>query len=50
MLFRSKAMQWLGLAGCVLLVAALPGRTIVAGLVLVAVGLAYRGLVLAVRR
>ena len=45
-----KAMQWLGLAGCVLLVAALPGRTIVAGLVLVAVGLAYRGLVLAVRR
>ncbi|MFI8778149.1 APC family permease [Brachybacterium paraconglomeratum] len=45
-----KGMQWLGLAGCVLLVAALPGRTIVAGLVLVAVGLAYRGLVLAVRR
>ena len=45
-----KAMQWLGLVGCVLLVAALPGRTIVAGLVLVAVGLAYRGLVLAVRR
>ena len=45
-----KAMQWLGLAGCVLLVAALPGRTIVAGLVLVAVGLAYRGLVLAARR
>ena len=45
-----KAMQWIGLAGCVLLVAALPGRTIVAGLVLVAVGLAYRGLVLAVRR
>lgn len=45
-----KAMQWLGLAGCVLLVAALPGRTIVAGLVLVALGLAYRGLVLAVRR
>ncbi|MGP5413444.1 APC family permease [Brachybacterium paraconglomeratum] len=45
-----KAMQWLGLAGCVLLVAALPGRTIVAGLVLVAVGLAHRGLVLAARR
>ncbi|MFD4007410.1 APC family permease [Brachybacterium paraconglomeratum] len=45
-----KGMQWLGLAGCVLLVAALPGRTIVAGLVLVAVGLAYRGLVLAARR
>ncbi|MEO2098564.1 MAG: APC family permease [Brachybacterium sp.] len=45
-----KGMQWLGLAGCVLLVAALPGRTIVAGLVLVAFGLAYRGLVLAVRR
>ena len=45
-----KAMQWLGLVGCVLLVAALPGRTIVAGLVLVAVGLAYRGLVLAARR
>ncbi|MCT1435777.1 APC family permease [Brachybacterium paraconglomeratum] len=45
-----KAMQWIGLAGCVLLVAALPGRTIVAGLVLVALGLAYRGLVLAVRR
>ncbi|WP_062947290.1 APC family permease [Brachybacterium sp. sponge] len=45
-----KAMQWLGLAGCVLLVAALPGRTIVAGLVLVALGLAYRGLVLAARR
>ena len=45
-----KAMQWIGLAGCVLLVAALPGRTIVAGLVLVAVGLAYRGLVLAARR
>lgn len=45
-----KVMQWIGLAGCVLLVAALPGRTIVAGLVLVALGLAYRGLVLAVRR
>ena len=45
-----KAMQWLGLAGCVLLVAALPGRTIIAGLVLVAVGLAYRGIVLATRR
>ena len=45
-----KAMQWIGLAGCVLLVAALPGRTIVAGLVLVALGLAYRGLVLAARR
>ncbi|MGP5258804.1 APC family permease [Brachybacterium paraconglomeratum] len=45
-----KAMQWLGLVGCVLLVAALPGRTIVAGLVLVALGLAYRGLVLAARR
>ena len=45
-----KPMQWLGLAGCVLLVAALPGRTIIAGLVLVAVGLAYRGIILATRR
>lgn len=45
-----KAMQVLGLIGCVLLVAALPGRTIVSGLVLVLLGLAYRGVVLAVRR
>lgn len=45
-----KAMQVLGVIGCVLLVAALPGRTIVAGLVLLAVGLTYRGLVLAARR
>ncbi|AXK46175.1 APC family permease [Brachybacterium saurashtrense] len=45
-----KAMQVLGVIGCVLLVAALPGRTIVAGLVLLAVGFAYRGLVLVARR
>lgn len=45
-----KLMQWLGLLGCVLLVAALPGRTIIAGLVLLGLGLAYRGIVLALRR
>lgn len=42
-----KVMQWVGLVGCVLLVGALPGRTIVAGLVVIAVGVAYR---VAVRR
>lgn len=39
-----KALQVIGLAGCVLLVTALPGRTIVAGLALLAIGLAYRGI------
>ena len=43
-------MQVLGLCGCVLLVAALPGRTIVAGVALVLLGLAYRGIVLVARR
>lgn len=45
-----KALQVLGLIGCVLLVAALPGSTIVAGAALVLVGVMYRALVLAVRR
>jgi APA family basic amino acid/polyamine antiporter len=45
-----KAMQALGLLGCLLLVAALPGRSIVAGLALLAVGIAYRAVVLARRR
>ncbi|WP_394216637.1 APC family permease [Brachybacterium vulturis] len=45
-----KAMQVLGLCGCVLLVAALPGSTIVAGAALVLLGAAYRGIVLAARR
>lgn len=45
-----KVMQVLGLCGCVLLVAALPGRTIVAGVALVLLGLAYRGIVLVARR
>ncbi|ATG53819.1 amino acid permease [Brachybacterium ginsengisoli] len=45
-----KAMQVIGLVGCLLLVAALPGRTIVAGAALVLAGVAYRGVVLAVRR
>ncbi|HEX7350213.1 APC family permease [Brachybacterium sp.] len=45
-----KALQVLGVIGCVLLVAALPGSTIVAGVGLVLVGVAYRGIVLAARR
>ncbi|WP_304502248.1 APC family permease [Brachybacterium sp. FME24] len=45
-----RALQILGLIGCLVLVAALPGRTIVAGLVLVAIGVAYRGIVLATRK
>lgn len=45
-----KALQVMGLVGCLLLVAALPGSTLVAGLVLVAIGVAYRGIVLASRR
>ncbi|ATG50931.1 amino acid permease [Brachybacterium vulturis] len=45
-----KAMQVLGLCGCVLLVVALPGSTIAVGAVLVLLGLAYRGIVLAARR
>ena len=45
-----KALQVLGLLGCLVLVAALPGRTIVAGAGLVLLGVAYRALVLAVRR
>ncbi len=45
-----RSLQWLGLAGCVLLVATLPGRTIVAGLVVLGLGLACRGIVLALRR
>ncbi|APX33035.1 transporter [Brachybacterium sp. P6-10-X1] len=45
-----RFLQVVGLVGCLVLVAALPGRSIVAGLGLVAIGLAYRGIVLAVRR
>ncbi|MFC7464584.1 APC family permease [Brachybacterium sp. GCM10030252] len=45
-----RALQVLGLIGCLALVAALPGRTIVAGVGLVLVGVAYRGAVLALRR
>lgn len=45
-----KAMQVLGLCGCVLLVAALPGRTIAAGLALLLLGVAYRAIVLTTRR
>ena len=45
-----RAMQGLGLLGCLLLVAALPGRSIVAGLALLAIGIAYRAIVLARRR
>ena len=45
-----KALQVMGLVGCLLLVAALPGSTLVAGLVLVAIGVAYRGIVRASRR
>ncbi|MEE1617886.1 APC family permease [Brachybacterium sp. J153] len=44
-----KAMQVIGLVGCVLLVAALPGSTIVAGLALLAAGIAYRAILLARR-
>jgi len=45
-----KVLQVLGVIGCVLLVAALPGSTIVAGVGLVLLGVAYRGIVLAARR
>ncbi|GAA1490844.1 APC family permease [Brachybacterium sacelli] len=45
-----RSLQVMGLVGCVVLVAALPGRSLVAGVGLVAVGLAYRGIVLAARR
>ena len=45
-----KALQVMGLVGCLLLVAALPGSTLAAGLALVAIGVAYRGIVLASRR
>ncbi|MGO3208816.1 APC family permease [Brachybacterium sp. AOP42-B2-9] len=45
-----KVLQVLGLIGCVLLVAALPGSTIVAGVALVLLGVAYRAIVLATRR
>lgn len=45
-----KVMQVLGLIGCVLLVAALPGSTVVAGVALVLLGVAYRAIVLAMRR
>lgn len=45
-----RALQVMGLVGCLLLVAALPGSTLVAGLVLVAIGVAFRGIVLASRR
>lgn len=37
-----RAVSWGGLVGCIALVAALPGRTIVAGLVIIAVGLLAR--------
>ncbi|WP_316249245.1 hypothetical protein [Brachybacterium sp. Z12] len=39
-----------GLIGCLLLVAALPGSTVVSGVGLVLIGVLYRGIVLAVRR
>ena len=45
-----KVMQVVGLAGCVVLVAALPGSTVVSGVVLVLIGVAYRAIVLALRR
>lgn len=45
-----RALQFVGLIGCALLVAALPGSTLVAGLGLVAAGFVYRGIVLALRR
>lgn len=45
-----KALQVLGLLGCLVLVAALPGRTIVAGVGLVLLGVAYRALVGAAHR
>ena len=45
-----KVMQVVGLIGCVVLVAALPGSTVVSGVVLVLIGVAYRAIVLAVRR
>lgn len=45
-----RVMQVLGLVSCVLLVTALPGSTIVAGVALVLLGLAYRAIVLAARR
>ena len=44
-----KALQVLGLIGCVLLVAALPGSTVVAGVALVLLGVTYRAIVLALR-
>ncbi|MGO2720803.1 APC family permease [Brachybacterium tyrofermentans] len=44
------AMQIGGLIGCVVLVAALPGRTVVAGVVLVGIGVAYRAIVVRARR
>lgn len=43
------AMQVAGLIGCLLLVAALPGRTLAAGLILLAVGVLYRALALRLR-
>ncbi len=43
------AMQVAGLIGCLLLVAALPGRTLAAGLILLAVGVLYRALALHLR-
>src|SRR5690606_29523749 len=43
------AMQVAGLIGCLLLVAALPGRTLAAGLILLAVGILYRALALHLR-
>jgi|SRR5690606_8916609 len=45
-----KVMQVVGLIGCVVLVAALPGSTVVSGVVLVLIGVAYRAIVLALRR
>ena len=47
MLFRS---QVVGLIGCVVLVAALPGSTVVSGVMLVLISVEYRAIVLAVRR
>lgn len=45
-----RALPVVGLAGCTLLVASLPGATLIAGVALVAVGVAVRALVLTRRR
>jgi len=45
-----KAVQLVGAAGCLILVAALPLPSILAGVVVVVVGIAYRAVILRVRR